>query len=151
MSAPTPISALLHSSTLVILGVYLGIIVVDSVLLLLDLCIWFVCLFYCLVCFTLLFCSFIVVLVSDVKSIIAFSTICQLSYMFYGLVINCVVCGFHVIVHALFKSLLFILAGSIINVQLNKQSIYRIRISDFFIGVCFILLLFILSFSLTKE
>ena len=61
--------------------------------------------------------------------IIAFSTINQISYMFLALLLFPLVRLFHIIVHALFKSLLSLPAGSIIHVQSNFQSIYKLRIN----------------------
>ena len=66
---------------------------------------------------------------SNIKSIIAFSTINQISYMFLALLLFPLVRLFHIIVHALFKSLLSLPAGSIIHVQSNFQSIYKLRIN----------------------
>lgn len=94
MSAPTPISALLHSSTMVIAGVWLGLIIYDYILLLLDICFFFSLLFLGSVMITLLFSLWSACCVSDVKSIIAFSTVSQISYMFLALVINPILCLF---------------------------------------------------------
>jgi len=94
MSAPTPISALLHSSTMVIAGVWLGLIIYDYGILLLDICFFFSLLFLGSVMITLLFSLWSACCVSDVKSIIAFSTVSQISYMFLALVINPILCLF---------------------------------------------------------
>jgi NADH:ubiquinone oxidoreductase subunit 5 (subunit L)/multisubunit Na+/H+ antiporter MnhA subunit len=45
--------------------------------------------------------------------------------MFLAVVPNPLLCLFHILIHALFKSLLFLLAGSLITVQSNNQSIYK--------------------------
>ena len=79
---------------------------------------------------------------SNIKSIIAFSTINQISYMFLALLLFPLVRLFHIIVHALFKSLLSLPAGSIIHVQSNFQSIYKLRIN--FSRLIFIFLLLLL-------
>jgi len=64
---------------------------------------------------------------SDIKSIIAFSTVNQLSFMFISLLVGFpLLFVFHCLVHALFKSLLFLVAGSIIHVQFNSQSIFKL-------------------------
>jgi NADH-quinone oxidoreductase subunit L len=64
---------------------------------------------------------------SDIKSIIAFSTVNQLSFMFISLLIGFpLLFIFHCLVHALFKSLLFLVAGSLIHVQFNSQSIFKL-------------------------
>jgi len=70
-----------------------------------------------IVMLTLLWSSWNAVSVSDVKSIIAFSTISQISYMFIILIINPIFCIYHIIIHALFKSLLFILSGFFIIIK----------------------------------
>jgi len=64
---------------------------------------------------------------SDIKSIIAFSTVNQLSFMFISLLVGFpLLFIFHCLVHALFKSLLFLVAGSLIHVQFNSQSIFKL-------------------------
>jgi len=63
---------------------------------------------------------------SDIKSLIAFSTISQISYMFVAIHgASTLVSPFHIIIHALFKSLSFLFSGSPIHVQPNFQSIYK--------------------------
>jgi len=138
MSAPTPISALLHSSTMVIAGVYLSsslyscfyktfltsyLFYFDNGLFLILLFVYFVGSLIC----TLLWSLFRAISLSDIKSIIAFSTVNQLSFMFISLLIGFpLLFIFHCLVHALFKSLLFLVAGSLIHVQFNSQSIFKL-------------------------
>lgn len=86
--APTPISALLHSSTMVIAGVYLGPIIDDQLVLLLDISCFFSLAYSISLSITLIFSLLSAISVSDVKSIIASPTVSQLSYMFLALVIN---------------------------------------------------------------
>ena len=88
MSAPTPISALLHPSTMVIAGVFLGLLIDDQLILLLDISCLFSLLYSSLILITLFFSLWSAISVSDVKSIIASPTISQISYMFLALVIN---------------------------------------------------------------
>nr|QNV11697.1 NADH dehydrogenase subunit 5 [Rhamphomyia barbata] len=119
MAAPTPVSALVHSSTLVTAGVYLlirfNILLVDS---------W-------MGQFLLLFSGLTMFMAGlganfefDLKKIIALSTLSQLGLMmsilsmgFYKLAF------FHLLTHALFKALLFMCAGSIIHNMNNNQDI----------------------------
>jgi len=128
INAPTPISSPLHSSTMVIAGVYLGLIINETIILLIDISLWFSFCWYHLLIITLIWSLLRAIPVTDIKSIIAFSTISQISYMFLAVVLNPLLCLFHILIHALFKSLLFLLAGCIITVQSNNQSIYRMKI-----------------------
>ena len=119
MAAPTPVSALVHSSTLVTAGVYLLIRFrpsldgtrVRSVLLLLG-------------CLTIFIAGLGANFETDLKKIIALSTLRQL-----GVIIRILRLGwrslafFHLLTHALFKALLFICAGSIIHRSGDRQDI----------------------------
>jgi len=83
---------------------------------------------------------------------IAFSTISQISYMFLALYgASTLVSLFHIIIHALFKSLLFLLSGSLIHVQSNFQSIYKHKINHSFMCLIYILAGSVLIVSLSKE
>ena len=151
MSAPTPISALLHSSTMVIAGVYLGLIVYS----LLIMFIWYFDLFFIMILllpvYSLLWSLIEAFYLSDIKSIIACSTINQISYMFLALLIFPLVSVFHILIHALFKSLLFLLAGSLIHIQSNFQSLYKMKLNNSLIRILFIAGVVILIFSFSKE
>lgn len=168
MNAPTPISALLHSSTMVIAGLYIGILISNSIInslliinnyLLINLLstinyyllLFIISLFIIIPLFTLFYSLIKAVISSDIKSIIALSTISQLSYMFIVLLINPLFTLYHIIIHSLFKSLLFILTGSLIHFNLNYQIIYKMKLSINFILILFILSLLVLVFSLSKE
>ena len=74
-----------------------------------------------------------------------------ISYMFLALFINPLLCLFHIIIHALFKSILSLLAGSMIHIQYNYQSIYKIKINHSFIFIIFLLVGSVLIISLSKE
>lgn len=158
MNAPTPISALLHSSTMVIAGLYIGLIMSNSIIYYINIITYyyfslllFSILFYLVPLITLIYTLIKAVTSSDIKSIIALSTISQLSYMFIVLLINPITTLYHIIIHSLFKSILFILTGSLIHFNLNYQSVYRIKISTTLIRILFISSLLVLVFSLSKE
>ena len=126
--APTPISALLHSSTMVIAGIYLSFIVCFN----LNSCyLCYGCLSLMLVysSISLLWSVFLTLFIVDMKSIIAYSTISQIGYMLLGSLIIPSLSLYHIIVHALFKSLLFLCSAEIIhNSQANWQSIYILKL-----------------------
>ena len=85
--APTPISSLLHSSTMVISGVYLGLVIDSLMLILINLLYWNFYIFCFLILYSLLWSLFKGISLSDMKSIIAYSTISQISYMFLCLLL----------------------------------------------------------------
>src|SRR5215467_7543614 len=129
MAAPTPVSALLHSSTMVIAGIVFGYLSFCSVLLYLLFSSYYTFLLYngflLLILCTLLYTCFYLLYVSDIKQLIAYSTINQLAYIFFGLFsFNTVYSLYHILTHAFFKSLLFLLAGSLIHVSANYQSFF---------------------------
>lgn len=119
MAAPTPVSALVHSSTLVTAGVYLlirfNVLIVDSFFRKFLLLIGGLTIFIAGLSANFEF---------DLKKIIALSTLSQL-----GLIIRILAIGFpklaffHLLTHALFKALLFICAGAIIHNIKNSQDI----------------------------
>nr|WSP02078.1 NADH dehydrogenase subunit 5 [Ortmanniana ligamentina] len=108
MAAPTPISALVHSSTLVVAGVYLLfryyplLSVVEGLLLVLSK----------IGCLTLLMASFMSCFEFDIKKLVALSTLSHLGFMVYVLGLGYPVFSvFHMLSHAAFKSLLFLCVG----------------------------------------
>jgi len=101
---------------------------------------------------TLLYTCFYLLVVSDIKSLIAYSTINQLAYIFYGLFsFSAVFSLYHVVVHAFFKSLLFLLAGSLIHVSNNWQSFYRLKSSCYMLKSLFIVSLGLSLLNYSKE
>nr|YP_010891695.1 NADH dehydrogenase subunit 5 [Rhynchocinetes brucei]WJM99850.1 NADH dehydrogenase subunit 5 [Rhynchocinetes brucei] len=128
MAAPTPVSALVHSSTLVTAGVYL-LIRFNSML------------SGSLNMKFLLFVSSMTMIMSglganfetDLKKIIALSTLSQLSVMMFILALGFpVLAFFHLLTHALFKALLFMCAGSIIHNVSDYQDIRKMGNLSFF-------------------
>lgn len=135
MAAPTPVSSLVHSSTLVTAGVYL--------LIRFNFCfseeLKYLILF--LGCFTMFISGIGANFEFDLKKIIALSTLSQL-----GLIIRILALGdyklsfFHLLTHALFKALLFMCAGCIIHNYNNCQDIRYIgRVSEFIPITCIFL------------
>ncbi|HQX51145.1 MAG TPA: NADH-quinone oxidoreductase subunit L, partial [Planctomycetaceae bacterium] len=109
MEGPTPVSALVHSATMVAAGVYLVgrfyPMFAHEVLLTIAY----------VGCITLFLAATIAVVATDIKKVLAYSTISQLGYMMLGLGVFGWGAGlFHLITHAFFKSLMFLCSGSVI-------------------------------------
>ena len=119
MAAPTPVSALVHSSTLVTAGIYLlirfNVLLVDT---------WLGTFLLLIAGLTIFMAGLGANFEFDLKKIIALSTLSQL-----GLIIRILAIGFpklaffHLLTHALFKALLFMCAGAIIHNIKNSQDI----------------------------
>jgi NADH-quinone oxidoreductase subunit L len=139
MEGPTPVSALIHAATMVTAGVYLiarmhplfemapaaqdtGAIVGAA---------------------TLLIAATIALTQTDIKRVIAYSTMSQIGYMIMGVSVGAYAAGlFHLMTHAFFKALLFMGAGSIIGAMGGEQSLDRMggfRKSMPFTYACFII------------
>jgi NADH-ubiquinone oxidoreductase chain 5 len=117
MAAPTPVSSLVHSSTLVTAGVYLlvrffkTIVFVSRIFLMIRV-------------LTIIISSVCASYEYDLKKIIALSTLRQLGLMIRCLFMGIVdYCFFHLLSHAMFKSLLFLCSGIIIHLMLGFQDI----------------------------
>jgi NADH-quinone oxidoreductase subunit L len=122
MEGPTPVSALIHAATMVTAGVYL--IARTHVLFYLAPTAADIAAFVGLV--TLLVAGTIALAVTDLKRVIAYSTMSQIGYMVMGVSIGAYSAGlFHLMTHAFFKALLFMAAGSIIAAMANRQDIDR--------------------------
>ncbi|CRK85883.1 NADH-quinone oxidoreductase subunit L [Candidatus Providencia siddallii] len=123
MVAPTPVSALIHSATMVTAGVYL--ISRTHCLFLLNPDILY--LIRIIGTITLLIGSFSALLQSNIKRILAYSTMSQIGYMFLAIGVQAWDAAiFHLMVHAFFKTLLFLSAGSLIILCNNEQDIFKI-------------------------
>nr|YP_009667311.1 NADH dehydrogenase subunit 5 [Mecistocephalus marmoratus]ARU77314.1 NADH dehydrogenase subunit 5 [Mecistocephalus marmoratus] len=118
MAAPTPVSALVHSSTLVTAGVYLMIRFAGT----LGEGTWWVLMV--LSCLTMFMAGVGANFEYDLKSIIALSTLSQLGLMMLSLSMGFVgLAFFHLLTHAMFKALLFLCAGAIIHISGEWQDI----------------------------
>ncbi|MEX0711180.1 MAG: proton-conducting transporter membrane subunit, partial [Pirellulales bacterium] len=110
MEGPTPVSALVHSATMVAAGVYLVgrfyPVFTPEVLLVIAV----------IGAITLLLAASIAITAVDIKRVLAYSTVSQLGYMMLALGLGGWAAGlFHLITHAFFKSLLFLCSGSVIH------------------------------------
>ncbi|VFP81408.1 NADH-quinone oxidoreductase subunit L [Buchnera aphidicola] len=122
MVGPTPASALIHAATMVTMGVYLIIRV--HFLFFFNVHITYI--LSIIGCCTLLISSFSAIFETNIKRILAFSTISQIGYMFLALGFKNIKGAFlHLLCHAFFKSLLFLSAGSIIKHTNNEQNILK--------------------------
>nr|QGZ10005.1 NADH dehydrogenase subunit 5 [Eisenia nordenskioldi nordenskioldi] len=120
MAAPTPVSALVHSSTLVTAGVFLLIRFYNF----LSSMWWFSSLLLLTAVLTTLMAGLSATSECDMKKIIALSTLSQLGMMMAAMGLGMVhLAFFHMVTHALFKALLFICAGSFIHSHMHSQDL----------------------------
>jgi len=120
MAAPTPVSALVHSSTLVTAGVFLLIRFYNF----LSSSWWFSSILLLTAVSTTVIAGLRAITECDIKKIIALSTLSQLGIIIAAIGLNIVYLAyFHIVTHALFKALLFICAGSIIHRHKHSQDL----------------------------
>jgi len=122
MEGPTPVSALIHAATMVTAGVYMvarlhalfsfsgtALIVVALT-----------------GAFTAVYAATMALVQTDIKRVLAYSTISQIGYMFIGLGVGAYAAGvFHLMTHAFFKGLLFLAAGSVIHALSGEQDVRK--------------------------
>jgi NADH-quinone oxidoreductase subunit L len=122
MEGPTPVSALIHAATMVTAGVYMvarnnafyqlspeamAVVAVIGAL-------------------TAIFAATMGLVQTDIKKVLAYSTISQLGYMFLACGVGAFAAGiFHVMTHAFFKALLFLGAGSVIHAMSGEQDMQK--------------------------
>ncbi|MCW8887422.1 MAG: NADH-quinone oxidoreductase subunit L [Motiliproteus sp.] len=122
MAGPTPVSALIHAATMVTAGVYLIARSHELFLLAPDIQM----LVAVVGTLTLLLAGFSALTQTDIKRILAYSTISQIGYMFLALGVGAWSAGiFHLVTHAFFKALLFLSAGSVILALHHQQDIRK--------------------------
>ena len=118
MEGPTPVSALIHAATMVAAGVYLTarifpVLTPDAKLLISTIGL-----------VTLTMAALIAVVQSDIKRVLAYSTLSQLGYMILAMGVGSWIGGlFHLITHAFFKALLFLGSGSVIHAAHHEQEL----------------------------
>jgi len=118
MEGPTPVSALIHAATMVTAGVYVvarsHILFTHSPTAMLVVAV--------VGCATAFFAATIGLVQTDIKKVLAYSTVSQLGYMFLACGVGAFAAGiFHLMTHAFFKALLFLAAGSVIHAMGGEQ------------------------------
>jgi NADH-quinone oxidoreductase subunit L len=122
MEGPTPVSALIHAATMVTAGVYL----IARMHPLFELAPTAADVSAAIGAITLIFAASVALVVTDLKRIIAYSTISQIGYMVMAVSIAAYSAGmFHLMTHAFFKALMFMAAGSVISAMAGVQDIDR--------------------------
>jgi len=139
MAGPTPVSALIHAATMVAAGVYLvarvfRLLTPDAQLFIAA-----------IGCITLTLTALIAIVQTDIKKVLAYSTLSQLGYMVFGMGVGAWIAAlFHLMTHAFFKAMLFLCSGQVIEGCHHEQDITRmgglrrkmpVTCWTFFIGV----------------
>ena len=122
MAGPTPVSALIHAATMVTAGVYLCCRLFTVFELAPE-----VMVFISITgAVTLLVAGFAALVQTDIKRILAYSTMSQLGYMFMAVGAEAYQAGlFHMLTHAFFKALLFLSSGAVILAYHHEQNIFK--------------------------
>ena len=122
MEGPTPVSALIHAATMVTAGVYMvarmnPLFSRAPIAMLVVAIVGAVTAFYS---------ATIGLMQTDIKKVLAYSTVSQLGYMFLGCGVGAYAAGiFHLMTHAFFKGLLFLCAGSVIHAMGGEQDMMK--------------------------
>jgi NADH-quinone oxidoreductase subunit L len=122
MEGPTPVSALIHAATMVTAGVYM-VVRTSAIFSMAPLALEVMA---GVGAATAIFAATIGVLQTDIKKVLAYSTISQLGYMFLACGVGAFSAGiFHLMTHAFFKGLLFLAAGSVIHAMSGEQDMLK--------------------------
>jgi NADH-quinone oxidoreductase subunit L len=122
MVGPTPVSALIHAATMVTAGVYM-IARLNFLYLMAPAAMEVVATVGALTAF---FAATIAIVQSDIKRVLAYSTISQIGYMMLGVGVGAFATGiFHLMTHAFFKGLLFLCSGSVIHALHGEQDMNK--------------------------
>jgi NADH-quinone oxidoreductase subunit L len=118
MEGPTPVSALIHAATMVTAGVYM-VARMNPLFARAPIAMFAVAIVGTLTAF---YAATIGLVQTDIKKVLAYSTVSQLGYMFLGCGVGAYAAGiFHLMTHAFFKGLLFLAAGSVIHAMGGEQ------------------------------
>ncbi len=122
MEGPTPVSALIHAATMVAAGVYMvarcHVLYLHAPVAMSAVAV--------IGCLTAFYSATIGLVQTDIKKVLAYSTISQLGYMFLACGVGAFAAGiFHLMTHAFFKALLFLAAGSVIHALGGEQDMLR--------------------------
>lgn len=122
MAGPTPVSALIHAATMVTAGIYM--IARSNILFTLSPITMSIISVIGLA--TIIIAAIIALTQTDIKKVLAYSTVSQLGYMFLGLGVGAYTGAFfHLMTHAFFKALLFLGAGSVIHAMSDEQDMRK--------------------------
>ncbi|MGE0823302.1 MAG: NADH-quinone oxidoreductase subunit L [Candidatus Binatia bacterium] len=122
MAGPTPVSALIHAATMVTAGIYM----IARLHFLYTLSPVALTVVAYVAAFTAILAATIALVQTDIKKVLAYSTVSQLGYMFLGVGVGAYSAGvFHLMTHAFFKALLFLGAGSVIHGMSDEQDIRK--------------------------
>ena len=122
MEGPTPVSALIHAATMVTAGVYL----IGRMHPIYDLAVYAHGAVAIVGVVTALFAASIAIVQTDIKRVLAYSTMSQIGYMFFAVGIGAYSAGFfHLMSHAFFKALLFMAAGNVIHAMKDEQDMRK--------------------------
>jgi NADH-quinone oxidoreductase subunit L len=151
MAGPTPVSALIHAATMVTAGVYL----IARTHVLFELAPFALEMVGWVGAATLLLAGFTALTQTDIKRVLAYSTMSQIGYMFLALGAGAWSAAiFHLMTHAFFKALLFLSAGSVILAMHHEQDMFRMgglrHKIPFVFGVFVIGCLGLIAFPLTS-
>lgn len=122
MEGPTPVSALIHAATMVTAGVFLVIRAHELFVMVPEVSFFIAC----VGTFVAIFAASMAMVNTDLKRIIAYSTLSQLGYMFVAAGVGAYwVALFHLMTHAFFKSLLFLGAGNVMHAMHDELNIKK--------------------------
>ena len=122
MEGPTPVSALIHAATMVTAGVYL----VGRMHPIYDIATYAHGAVAIVGAVTALFAATIAIVQTDIKRVLAYSTMSQIGYMFLAVGVGAYSAGFfHLLSHAFFKALLFMAAGNVIHAMNDEQDMRK--------------------------